>query len=368
MMMMDLCSECGAPEYITQQHAWLNNGDIIINRPPYHRLIFFECETIDPLIANIGEIVGAPIEYIVITAYRKSSRAYLTSLLPENVNELVLSGQLDPKALDLLFMDVGRLCGLGNYQFVDMRFEQDQDDYFTVSITEPYSLPMIAASHAGAMEALFGYDHDVDYHEDSPGFYVIKAYPSRHPVEVEERLVPRDYQHRDGDIELKRCGTCGGPKVSSEYLWVLDRGVILHKKSGRRMAISGPNQTLPVFEEMEKELGDTIPEVIVEAQRRFVKTGFYAAEELVSEDKFRTQLAYQGMGNLRDLKIGRRGLRMRLDNATLHLWMVGLMQGIFESSYGGDSSVDWEYTTEGNLEVEVTPEVITKTMSLGDKE
>jgi len=88
---------------------------------------------------------------------------------------------------------------------------------------------------------------------------------------------------------------------------------------------------------------------------------------LVNEDEFRPQSAYQGMGNLRDLKIGRRGLRMRLDNASPHLWMVGLMQGIFEVSYGGDSSVDWGYSEEGNLEVEITPKVITKAMSPGEE-
>lgn len=55
--------------------------------------------------------------------------------------------------------------------------------------------------------------------------------------------------------------------------------------------------------------------------------------------------------------MGRKGVHVRLDNATLHLMVVGLIQGLFEMAFGIDSNVEWEFTGEGNLEVEVTPRV-----------
>lgn len=96
---------------------------------------------------------------------------------------------------------------------------------------------------------------------------------------------------------------------------------------------------------------------MVEAQRRFVKTGFYSIEEVGDEGDIRTQLALRGLGNLKEITMGREGVHVRLDNATLHLMVVGLIQGLFEMAFGIDSNVEWEFTGEGNLEVQVTPQI-----------
>ena len=46
---------------------------------------------------------------------------------------------------------------------------------------------------------------------------------------------------------------------------------------------------------------------------------------------------------------------MRLDNATLHLMIVGMMQGIFDSAFDTDSTVEWELSDDRQLHLEVTP-------------
>lgn len=353
--MMGICSECGASEYFATEHQWLNNGDIVIKTSPENRLIFIESGNIDPLINGMEQIIGVPLEKLVMATFRKSVRTYLENLLPDNVHEMVRTGQIDPKALDDVLGDVGRVTGVGNYQFVDMRNEGDKDDFFTVSISEPYSVPMCAASHAGAIEAIFGYDHEVTYSWLGPDFYSMTAIPAEHPEELEARMPLDRYEHREGDIELERCETCGGPKGLSEYQWFIDRGVILNKTSKHRMELLGPNELTPVFKELEEELGDTVPQVIVESQRRFTKTGFYSPDEVKNEEEFRNRLALKGLGNLRSLKMSKQGLSMRLDNATMHLLIVGIMQGIFDMAFDVDSTADWEYSDEGNLEIEVKP-------------
>jgi hypothetical protein len=46
---------------------------------------------------------------------------------------------------------------------------------------------------------------------------------------------------------------------------------------------------------------------------------------------------------------------MRLENTTLHLMTVGMIQGIFEMTFDVDSKVDWQLSEDANLEIEVSP-------------
>ncbi len=116
----------------------------------------------------------------------------------------------------------------------------------------------------------------------------------------------------------------------------------------------GPAYQDAVFQELEKELGEEIPRTVVEAQRRFVRTGFYKAREIASEEQFRELLALRGMGYLRSFSMQAETLRVRLENVALHLMFVGLMQGYFETVTGRESVAEWEMTPQGALELEVS--------------
>ena len=355
MKTLDACEECGVPRVVTSEYIWLNNGDIVQKRDQRHRINLSESENFDPLFKLIGDSIGSSIEHIVIACVRRGFLSYLRVFLPVDINEQVRSGKADPRSIDDSFREFGPPMGSGVFEFVDMRYEQDQDDYFTVSVTEPYSLPMCAAHHCGAMEAIFGYDHEVTYSEEAPGVYYLRAFPCKHPDELKGRMIQEYYEHSKGDIELERCGTCGGPKLLSTYHWYLDRGVITEEVSKRRVAVMGPSELEPIFYELEVELGETIPGVVVEAQRRFAITGFYKMDDFSNTDEFRKGLALRGLGNLRELKISRRGLSMRMDNVALPLILVGMMQGVFDNAVGVNSVVDWQVSEQGDLEVEVTP-------------
>jgi hypothetical protein len=182
-----------------------------------------------------------PITPIVITAMRRAVRTYLEFLLPDQLVEQVRNMEMDLKVIDDVIRDVARPMGFGNFQFVDMRYEQDEEDFITVSVTEPYSLPMCAAYHAAALEAILGYDHGVKYDEVSPGLYYLTAFSSKHEVEFAGRMSPEIHHHVPGDIEMKRYSTCGGPAALAGYNWHLERGVILKDTNGQRMAMISPH-------------------------------------------------------------------------------------------------------------------------------
>ena len=350
------CPECGAPEIATSEHIWLSNGDIVHKRARSSRMVFLEAENLDPVYRGIEQIIGVPIEHMVITANRRAQYVYLKSFVSDKVIEKIRKKEMDYESVDAAFRDVARIDGVGSYNLVERRYEQDEEDFDTVSITEPHSVPMTVAAHVGAIEVLTGVDQGYRYEGVSPNVYHITSYPSPHPEELSERMWFQPYEHQDGDLELERCATCGGPKALSGYRWYTDRGVILNKTTQRRTAIIGDALLHPVFSELEEELGYEIPRAVVEAQRRFTKSGFYTVDDITEEADFRTQLALRGLGNLKELSMKKQGMHMRVVNVVLPLTLVGMFQGFFEMSFDLRSSdVDWQISEEGDLEMEATP-------------
>lgn len=236
---------------------------------------------------------------------------------------------------------------------MDYRHEQDVDDYVIEIISEPYSVPLACGDMAGSFEMLYGCEIGVRCKKRSPDLYELTCYVSSHPQEFKGRLRFEHYELKSGDIELERCASCGGPKALSNYKWHPDRGVIEGVTKGKRMVLTGMELDA-IFGELEHELGDTIPRAVVEAQRRFVRTGFYDIEGMGTLG-MRDQLALRGLGNIRELKSDRKGLHIRIENIFMHLMVVGLVQGLYEQAWDTDSLVEWELSKEGDLEVEVYP-------------
>jgi hypothetical protein len=348
------CAECGVPNYISTEHLWLDNGDIVHSRDRARRVVFMESENIDPLLKGIEALIGASIEHIVIACVTRNVRAPLSTFVPEVERRRVLKMETDYRGLLDTFMMISEVMGRGKLEVVDLRYRGDDQDFCVFRMTEPFSVPLCCGARAAGIEAILGYDHGVTYQELSPNEYLMTVFPSEHPKGLEGRMSQADYTPRAGGIELERCSTCGVPIAVSPYKWYADRGVILGGTAGRRMVLLAPHELDPVFQELADELGDTIPQTVVEAQRRFTRTGFFEMGEL-RETNLRLQLAFRGLGNLGAFEIGKPGLSMRLDNAVMPLLMVGMMQGLYEMSYALDSTVDWDLSAEGLLTVEVSP-------------
>jgi len=130
-------------------------------------------------------------------------------------------------------------------------------------------------------------------------------------------------------------------------------GMIVRKSDGRRMLIDGPAETDAIFTELERELGEDIPRVVIAAQRDFVKSGSHTPDEARDLETFRSALAFRGLGNLRELDWGEGNLHLRIENPCMHLLLVGLAQGLFELATGRDSDVDWNLAGDGDLSIEI---------------
>jgi hypothetical protein len=356
MLDINLCAECGVPEPFSMGHLWLNNGDIVQSLNQKARMGFIECENLDPLFRNIAGIIGLPIDPMIVNICARGTELYLKSLIPKEVREMV-RGQILPDSNPFadLITSFCHVIGYGEYEFLDSRLEDDEDDYSRMHILHPFSVPEAAGSYAGALSAVLGGEHEIAYEEIRPGLFEFVSHWTKYPDVMKEKLRLNEYHRREGDIYLERCGTCGCPKAFRDYHWYLDKGAIVNGQNGRRMALLGYEMLDAVFKALEGELGDTFPRVVVEAQKKFAKTGFYSIEEISDVGTFRTQLALRGLGNLREVTMGRNGLRMRIDNASAHLMTIGMAQGLFEVDVDVESFADWELSEEGDLQVEVSP-------------
>ncbi|WP_287155242.1 hypothetical protein [Candidatus Solincola tengchongensis] len=351
---MEFCPRCGTPRQFVDNHEWLENGVIVQRGDRSHRMVLLESANLDHLYRGIEEIIGLPIERIVIETKRRATREYIDRLVPEEVKDMVARKEFDMNLLIQANNNLARIMGYGDVQVLGYRFEQDEGDFIRQRVRNPYSIPLWCGDLAGATEAVTRRDNDVEYKIVSPGEVEINAFPAEHPPQFQGRLQLKEYHLLAGDVELDRCGTCGGPAGLSAFKWNLEEGTITDLATGRRLAMLGPAYQEAVFDELEKELGEDIPRIIVEAQRRFVRSGFYKAQEIESEEQFRRLLALRGLGNLRTLSLKDGRLRVRLENAALHLMFVGLLQGYVETITGRDSSAEWELSPEGVLELEIT--------------
>jgi hypothetical protein len=354
-MEINTCPACKVPEYITIEHVWINSGLIAQKRDRRHVVAFIESDNLDSLFRGIEQIIGISIDKIVMTARRRASRAYMDRIIPKEVKELLRKGELDLGFVINSIVIIGQVLGYGHFELVDYRYEQDEDDYAVIRVEKPYSVVFGLCDPIAALEAVTGYEVSFDFEEISKDTYEISAFRSSHPTAFKDRLIMKSYRYREGDIVLDACATCGAPSLLSSYEWDLDKGIILSADKRRRMAFFAPNVLDVVLDELEKELGEIIPNAVIEAQRRFTKTGIYNVDDVRDADSLRTQLALRGLGNLRQFDMDEKGASLRLDNAAIHLIMVGLIQGIYEMVFGVESRVEWELTGEGNLEISVIP-------------
>lgn len=354
-----LCPECGAPDQIIDNHRWLNSGVIVLSRDETQREILVESENLDPLFRGIGEVIGMPIERQVIDVCRRSTSRLVGELVPQEVKDLINRRETDLEPVIMGLTDVmitaSQIVGFGKFEHVAHRYEADGKDYFVNRCYHPYSVLLNRGNLAGTIEGIYDTQTGVESMEVEPGVYEMTARATGHAVELEERLKLKPYIHRDGDIELERCSTCGGPAALSSFRWDLEEGIITNQSTGRRMTMMAPAVLEAVFEELEAELGDSIPRAVVEAQRRFIRGGAYSIDEISDEGDFRSQLAVRGYGFLRSVYLESDGLNLRIDNAAAPLMIVGLAQALFEMALATESRVKWEISEEGDLEVEVVP-------------
>jgi len=345
------CKTCGVPLPVGKGHVWNPNGTMVQRNDRGHRMIFFDSDGLNALFSNIEALIGVPIEKIVIEGKARATEAYISTLLRGAKGRLAKVIGLERVIRRVV--EQGRLLGYGDIRVVD--FDWDRA-FMTCDITDPYSLALFCGDLKGSLQAIRKLEGKIEYEQTGPTSYRIRNSRLEGATGLEERLAYEEPPTKPGAITYHRCPTCRAPLEISRFQWDFDRGTITQEGTGTRYAVFGSTGLQIIMEELENELGETIPATVVEAQRMHAAEIMNPGWKSVGRDDISNWLAFQGLGNLVDLdEKGGGGYSVRIENPAIPLLLVGTVAALFELVSGSRANVDWEIAPDGDLSVSVIP-------------
>jgi hypothetical protein len=332
---------------------WREDGTIVESRDPDHRMLFCESDNLDALFGGIEEIIGMPIGRIVVESKRRVTKEYMEKLIPSWVRKLLYV--VGPKLITRRITDIGRAYGYGEIELVEYRRRFGDADYLLLAVNDPYSLHLFQGDSMGGLEAATGRECTAEVKQEREGRYLVEVKVGTHPPELQERLQPRRYPLKPGNVRLERCARCGVPLDIARYRWDLARGTITDPRTGMRMAIFGPVGLEAIFDDLESELGETVSSTVIEAQRRYVRESLNPEEWLKGEEALRNMMALRGLGVLTDYGARDGSFTVTIRNACVPYLMVGIVQGLFELATGKENtSHSWSRAEDGDLTISIT--------------
>lgn len=354
MAKQDCCKECGVPKLIYKGLTWDNTGTIFETKDPDHRMFFAESENLEALFAEIENLIGIPIDKFVIEAKSRLTKEYLQQMIPAFVLKLLY--HVKPTLIVKRMAAIAKAYGYGKVEFVDMRIhKKDEDDYLSMTIEHPYSIRFYQGDNLGGMEAGTGRECATSVKEIDKDKYLLEMYVGTHPPELKEHLKPTTYPIKPGDVKLERCPSCGIPLAVTEYNFDMGTGIISHPETGTRMAFYGPVGPDSVFLALEEELGLSIAETVIEAQKRYWKRNPLAKDWAVGEESLRQMLAMRGFGILTHFENDSSHYAITIKNASAVYLMVGMTKGLFECIRNVDSSIhEWSVSEGGDLSITIS--------------
>ena len=373
MSEVEICKTCGVPSLISTVFDWGDNGVISISYSPKARMVFYESDNIDNIFRGVEELIGLPIEHIVMERKRRDTRKFMERVFSEEISKL-MSGfggeQLDKvstaepgrlqeilkagEVLNAQATAIGTVYGYGDIRFSELWEFWDTFPWRTQIIRNPYSVIFFSADMLATIEALEQRNMRVKYEKISDDIHLLSARPGEHPIELAERLKRKRYETKPGDISYERCSGCGVPQSIARCRWNLEEGTIIDPVTGRRMAFFDPAAVDTVFEDLEAELGEAVPEAIIEAQRRYGKLSMSKYNWKRSGHDFKTWAGLRGLGNIAAFQADEKRLTVTLENPSMNLIMVGMAIALYELAWGAESSThEWHQTDDGDLIITV---------------
>lgn len=341
---MKRCKECGVPLRIGKGHNWNPDGTITQGRDPDHRMVFLDSDGLNSLFLNIERLIGTSIEKIIIESKARATMSYVSQLLRGPKGPLARVVGLERVIRRVV--EQGKVMGYGDIKITDFNWKEN---YMYCDVGNPYSLPLFCGDLRGANEAIRRVTGTVSYEEIGPDHYLVKNYQAPHVPGIEERLIPHPKPRKPGDIEYNRCRRCGAPLEISRYRWDLEKGTITNGKTGVRMALFGPTGVQVIFDELESELGESIPETIVEAQRMHAESQMIPNWRKAVQEDIRNWLAIQGLGNLVSIETVEEGFTVRIENPALPLIIVGTELALYDFTDETRGAASWSIEEDGDL-------------------
>lgn len=346
------CKKCGVPKLVHKDLCWQDNGILTEVKDPSHRMLFTESENLICLFTEIENLIGIPVDRVIIESKSLATKEYLEKILPPYLIKILYI--FKPSLIVQKMSEIGRAYGYGKIELLELKKNTDRGDYLAMTIEHPYSMLSFTGDNLGGMEAGTGRECVVKTKDLGGDKHLLELWVSEHPPELKEHIKPMVYPSKPGKVELERCPECNTPFDVASYDFDLEKGVISNPETGVRMAIFGPAGLESAFQALEEELGDSISESIIEAQRLYTLEHMELKEWLGGEEKLRRVMAVRGYGLVTGFDAGTEHLTVSVRNISIPQLTVGTAKGVFEKALKLDSSThEWHISGDGELYINI---------------
>ncbi len=353
---MRRCRTCGVPLSYSRHISWTPDGTIVARKFPNLRLFFIEIDELLNLLHSIVELLGLPIENLIIESERPIGRRILEMYVPRSylaltrkVPDILTRGPAARWTFEWIY-GFARAMGYGSAKL--LTFEGRKG--CTVRLRNPCSIPLIAGDGLALFQVFLEANMKVTWEREN-GTTLMEFRPS----EEKPYDVPLPFRVPiPGDIEYERCRKCGVPLlVSKLFDWDLNNGIITNRITAHRESFLSVEGINAIIMELERELGEEILYKI--AQKQLEMLGSRLDDYTHGRDRgiweLFEEMKVRGMGNPVEVDEIGRYLRVRVENPFNDALVAGRIAGYFEAVEGVKSRFNWVSSEEGYVVVGVEP-------------
>ncbi len=240
--------------------------------------------------------------------------------------------------------------------------EYKSGKYGIARMRNPYSLDLMAANVVGAFEILEGKPYAYTWSKDG-GDLLLRVEATEDVPEVAARMYLLFPPARPGNIQFSRCKRCGVPNDVRYLQWQEDQGNIMDTRREKRVSFVIENVAGTVFREFRKELGDTVVDIIIQAQKEcwldhIAELGLLEEAAGDPERSYQTlldTLPVLGKGNPISMQRTADLLEVVVENPFDELLVAGALAACYEAVEGTEPEVTFQTVAEGTLTLQVQP-------------
>ncbi len=353
---MRRCKSCGVPLNYSKHISWTPDGTIVARKFPNLRLFFIEIDELLNLLHSIVELLGVPIENLIIESERPIGKRILEMYVPgaylaltRKVPNILTRGPAARWTFEWIY-NIARAMGYGSAKL--LTFEGRKG--CTVRLRNPCSIPLIAGDGLALFKVFLNANMKVSWEKENGTTFM-----EFRPTEEKPYDVPLPFRVPiPGNVEYERCRRCGVPLLVSElFEWDLDNGIITNRDTDHRESFLSVEGINAIILELEKELGEEILYKIAQRQLEMLRDRLdnYILKRRRGILELFEDMRVRGMGNPVEIDEIGRYLRVRVENPFNDALVAGRIAGYFEAVEGVRSRFNWVSSEEGYVVVGVEP-------------
>jgi hypothetical protein len=356
-MAISSCKRCDTPLAFGKFIMWTGGGTIAAEKAPDLRLFFIEVDELLNLLSYLSELLGVPIDNILIQSERAIGQELVAMSLPGALTRFTRS---TPDIFHRLFFaklavkhmaGYARAMGYGSVTIIEYEGKRRS----LVRVRNPHCLPLIIGDCVGAFQEVLGVNTAVTWKKENGTTLIEFRQTDEKPYQVP--INRADFM--PGEVDFKRCPACGVPlSVSDNFEWDMLNGIITNRRSAYREVFLSVEGINAIFAEMEKELGDEVPLMVAQRQAELMRERM-SKRNLEEEGGIWglfEELKLRGMGNPVEVEEAGKQLKVKVENPFNDALVAGRIAGYYEAVEKIKSRVTWVSSDEGYLVIGIEPQ------------